>query len=269
MLQSLEQTRPDGAPQRASIPPEFWYVSDERIRTPDAARLAVQVARWAATRTGLSTEPDEQTLFTALHTCAFNCERTASKRSGLGEHESWRDRWKAIREHLVEKNLGLAHICCRRFRFQSMDEDDVLSEAMCGLGRAIDRFNPWRGFRFSTYACNVIGRALMRRGKSESRYRHAFPVQHDDSYERATEPPDSRKELCLDRLRVVLDRNLGELTDLEATVLSHRFCRDPHSELTYQEIGKLIGLSKERVRQIQNAAIRKLRAVLDSDPVLE
>lgn len=169
----------------------------------------------------------------------------------------------------MERNLGLVHVCMRRFRFQSVDEDDVLSEAMCALGRAIDRFNPWRGFRFSTYACNVIVRALMRRGKTESRRRKVFPVQHDETYEKAAELPDEGKELRLDRLRVALDRNLGRLTDLEVTVLSHRFCEDRNSELTYQEIGQLVGLSKERVRQIQNTALDKLRAALEEDPVLQ
>ena len=81
---------------------------------------------------------------------------------------------------------------------------------------------------------------------------------------------DSRKELCLGRLRRALDCNLGELTEVEATVLAHRFfTEERRSERTFQEIGVLIGLSKERVRQIQNIALEKLREVLEFDPVLK
>jgi RNA polymerase primary sigma factor len=168
----------------------------------------------------------------------------------------------------VEKNVGLVHLTIRRFRFQAMDEDDLLSEAMYGLGRAIDRFNPWKGFRFSTYACNVISRALLRRGKGESRYRRLFPVQHDTTYEKPGEPSDVQTELCLERLRRVLDRNLGELTELETMVLAKRFPMDREPRRTFQEIGSMVGLSKERVRQIQNIALQKLRQVLIEDPVL-
>lgn len=252
--------------QEPAAPQAPWYVADERITSRAAAREAEQIARRALTRYGRSDKPDEQALFTAFHTCAFQTGRHLEQ--ATGQADVWLQRWHAIREYIVERNLGLVHVCMRRFRFQSVDEDDVLSEAMCALGRAIDRFNPWRGFRFSTYACNVIVRALMRRGKTESRRRQVFPVQHDQSYEKAAELPDEDKELRLDRLRVALDRNLGRLTDLEVTVLSHRFCEDRNSELTYQEIGQMVGLSKERVRQIQNTALGKLRTALEEDPVL-
>lgn len=250
-------------------PLKLWYVPDRRVRTKSAAAQAIQVTNWILTGRGLDEEPGELMLFKALHTSAF---RAAHRSNGRvippAERRLWARRWQIIREHIVEKNLGLVHLTIRRFRFQTLDEDDLLSEAMYGLGRAIDRFNPWKGFRFSTYACNVIARALLRRGKGESRYRRLFPVQHDASYEKPSEADDYRMELCLERLRRVLDRNIGELTDLEATVLSHRFPMDREPRRTFQEIGNLVGLSKERVRQIQNIALQKLRRVLIEDPVL-
>jgi RNA polymerase primary sigma factor len=156
-----------------------------------------------------------------------------------------------------------------RFGSRQLDEDDMLSEAMYALTRAVDRFNPWRGFKFSTYACNVIARAIMRRGKQESNYRRLFPVQHDVLFEGSSGTPDAGRELYVERLHGVLEQNLGELTDLETTILSHRFLGDRESRLTFQEIGEEVGLSKERVRQIQNVALNKLRVVLDSDPVLQ
>ena len=246
----------------------LWYVSDRRVRTKAAAIEAVRITRWIRTNR-LGEEPSELPLFKGLHSCAFRAARRPKTRPiAMNERTLWARRWQTIREYIVEKNLGLVHLTIRRFRFQAMDEDDLLSEAMYGLGRAIDRFNPWKGFRFSTYACNVIARALLRRGKGESRYRRLFPVQHDASYERPTESADHRTELSLERLRRVLDRNLGELTDLEATVLSQRFPMDREPRRTFQEIGYLVGLSKERVRQIQNIALQKLRRVLIDDPVL-
>lgn len=250
-------------------PLRLWYVPDRRVRTKAAASQAIRVTTWILAGRGLDEEPDELMLFKGLHTCAFRAARRPNGLPiGMSERRVWARRWQIIREYIVEKNLGLVHLTIRRFRFQTLDEDDLMSEAMYGLGRAIDRFNPWKGFRFSTYACNVIARALLRRGKGESRYRRLFPVQHDSSYEKPSDLGDSRTELCLERLRRALDRNLGELTDLEATVLSHRFPMDREPRRTFQEIGCLVGLSKERVRQIQNIALQKLHRVLVEDPVL-
>jgi len=91
----------------------------------------------------------------------------AENRSALPSESCGVARWQIIRDHIAAKNVGLAHMISRKFRLGAVDEDDLLSEGMCALGRAIDRFNPWRGFRFSTYACNVVRRALLRRSKGE------------------------------------------------------------------------------------------------------
>jgi RNA polymerase sigma factor (sigma-70 family) len=110
----------------------------------------------------------------------------------------------------------------------------------------------------------------MRRGKRESNYRRLFPVQHDASFEQADKSSDEvDSALYVERLRWVLDRNLGALTEMESHILAQRFPASRGSRLTFQEIGNSVGLSKERVRQIQNVALDKLREVLTGDPVLQ
>jgi len=174
-----------------------------------------------------------------------------------------------IRSYIVERNLGLVYSMIGRFGSRQLDEDDLLSEALYALTRAVDRFNPWRGYKFSTYACNVIARALMRRGKQETHYRRMFPVQHDMTFEKPTQMPDHATELYRERLRRILDHNLGDLTDLESTILEHRFPDKQRGRMTFQQIGRIVGLSKERVRQIQNIALDKLREAIEADPVLQ
>ena len=251
-------------------PNQLWYVPDHRLRTKKSADKAIGVAEWVTSKQSANDQPNEEELFIALHTCAYRAgKRSRKQRTTAQERDKWIKRWQDIREYIVEKNLGLVYSMIGRFGSKKLDEDDILSDAMFGLSRAVDRYNPWRGYRFSTYACNVISRAVMRSGRQETRYRELFPVEHDASFEKPMDEPDARAELYVERLSRILDRNLGQLTYLESMVLTRRFPEDTRSRLTFQEIGNSIGLSKERVRQIQNMALRKLRSVLNEDPLLQ
>jgi len=156
-----------------------------------------------------------------------------------------------------------------RIRSCDEDEDDRLSEAMYGLARAVERFNPWKGYHFSTYACNAILRSLLRRGKRQRQYRALFPVQHDVYLERPSQSPDSRTALYAERLKRAMSANLAELTELETKIIAERFPRDREDRLTLQRIASGVGLSKERVRQIQDVALAKLRGILEVDPILQ
>ena len=210
---------------------------------------------------------DEAGFFAALHACAYQAAKAIEHENSV-EAKQWKQRWTQVREYLVERNLGLVHSMIKRYRSSDLDEDDLLSDGMYGLARAVEKFNPWRGYRFSTYACNVIARALMRRAKITSGHHRRFPVQQESTFEKPTADVDFNAELRVERLQHTLSLNLGELTELESMILSRRFLEQgPRS--TYQQIGDGIGLSKERVRQIQNIALGKLREVLSEDPVLK
>jgi RNA polymerase primary sigma factor len=258
------QDRPESG---ALSPKPLWYVPNPRLRTKSAINDVLAVVDWTRTGTGLDQKPDDQRLFAALHTCAYLANKAAKE--GTDNQSLWAERWAAIREYIVQQNLGLAYSMMSRFNTQLIDEDDLLSDAMLGLTRAVDRFNPWRGYRFSTYACNVIIRALMRRGKRERNRRRLFPVQFDVSFEQPESLPDTQRDLYVERLTQALETNAGQLTDLESRVLAQRFTDQRQDQLTFQEIGDVVGLSKERVRQIQNIAIKKLRRALAADPVLQ
>lgn len=249
-----------------SIARSLWFAPDPRLRTKKASDEAIRVTRWIETGRGLKESPAEEQLFGAMHVCAYKATR---KNCSTAAQEQWIKRWETIRGYIVERNLGLVYSMLGRFSSRRTDEDDLLSDAMLALTRAADRFNPWRGYRFSTYACNVIARALMRRGKRESNYRRLFPIQHDASFERPDQVADADSELYVERLRRILEQNVCDLTEMETQILAQRFPEGQKAKLTFQEIGNAVGLSKERVRQIQNVALEKLREVLVGDPVLQ
>jgi RNA polymerase primary sigma factor len=237
--------------------------------TESASQEATRLAEQIATGNGLDEELDEGALFRALHACAFwASEDGGERRLSAAQRDEWAGRWELIREHIVKQNLGLAYSMIGRFGSGRLNEDDLLSDAMLAMARAVDRFDPWRGYRFSTYACNVISRALIRQGEREYDYRQLFPVQLDASMEPAETGSEPQGQLYVERLQRALEGNLGELTELEARILADRFPRNDGRGLTLREIGRAVGLSKERVRQIQNIALGKLRGLLASDPLL-
>jgi len=73
-----------------------------------------------------------------------------------------------------------------------------------------------------------------------------------------------------DELKQIVDRNLAELSSIEQTVIRRRFNwkQEDDSPMTLEEVGKIIGVTKERVRQIQNKALIKIRNLME-DKVLE
>jgi len=83
------------------------------------------------------------------------------------------------------------------------------------------------------------------------------------------EPVDTQTDLYVERLRRALDEKLGELDDMETRVLAQRLPLDDERGATLGAVGQAVGLGKERVRQIQNGALHKLRIILNADPMLQ
>ncbi|MBX3354736.1 MAG: sigma-70 family RNA polymerase sigma factor [Phycisphaeraceae bacterium] len=176
---------------------------------------------------------------------------------------------KRYREQIAETNLALVLAMAKRTRMSEVDFADLISEGNMALMRSVDKFDCGRGFKFSTYACRAIIKAFSRQGMKLSKYRQRFPSEFDPQFEksnhletvRATDERDSAAEV-----RHVVMSNACDLTEIERTVIVHRFGLDPQRDrpgLTLDQVGQIIGVTKERVRQIQNKALEKIRLALD------
>lgn len=224
--------------------------------------------------------PDEEVLlFKQLHYCGHRLSElynTASRR-GVREatkqsYNKWGQRYQRIRTRLIEGNLGLVYDLIGHCRYGNIDHDDINSEGMMALLRAVDTFDPWRGFRFSTYACNAIMRAFSRCALLESRRRSKIAGPFDVDFEPGDAPQTrhaNQRDLFAERLQQLLRLDNASLTDVEKTVLARRFpLEEDRRRQTLSEIGAQMRVSKERVRQIQLSAIAKLRQALSEDGVL-
>ena len=248
---------------------EMWYPKDARLRTKSAAAEALRIARVVSGKEAAESEPSEHELFVALHACTYGAmQRPHSGRLSPSTRAAWLRRRRAICTHIVQSNLGLVYLSVSRFRSALLELDELRGEGLLALVRAVDWFDPWRGVRFSTYAYNAITRSLIRLSRRTSRRRRLFPATYDTPL---PEPPteDGWTELYVDRLHRALEQNLGELSDRESKILEQRFPHGQRPRLTLEQVGATCGLSKERVRQIQNRALQKLRSVLEADPILQ
>lgn len=198
----------------------------------------------------------------------YNYAKRAYNRSlkdkAKSAQRNWNVRQLHLREYLIRVNTPLVYsqIARNLYRYSCLDFHDAISAGLDALWNAVDGFDVQRGFKFSTYACQSILRNLSslntRAAKRKSRLQ---TVEMPESYGEIVDQTQSVND-NIEVVRNVLRRNLAGLTDVEMTVLRFRFELGDVERHTLEEIGTLIGVSKERVRQIQEKALEKLRRVV-------
>ncbi|MBS0262921.1 MAG: sigma-70 family RNA polymerase sigma factor [Planctomycetes bacterium] len=195
-------------------------------------------------------------------TKAVNLDARRPNRRILTEVNALLARAGQVRDRLAEANLRLVVSISRRLACRCYPFEEVLGDANLLLLRAIDRFDYSRGFRFVTYATQVIRRELVRQLlKRQHQLRIQEPVQAEWLRHEMDRRHTSEARLALrfkqDSLMSAIKRVLPER---ERKILTLRFgLEDPHVTLTRDAIGALLGISSERVRQLEKQAINRLR----------
>ncbi len=247
-----------------SLPLTSWY-------QPTREEIADQLKGTPQLMKG----PEEKLMFLRFNYSKCRLQKLQKKllKDGIDKERAedfleWHRRFEHFREYLVRTNLALVLAMAKRTRLGDVDFAEIVSEGNMALLRAVDKFNVDRGFKFSTYACRAILKAFSRTSMKSSRHRSRFPVEFEPDLEKSDwsdRKRDMVEEDCVDELKQIVDRNLAELSDVEQTVIRRRFNWEQQEEnpLTLEEVGKIIGVTKERVRQIQNKALIKIRNVME------
>ena len=189
---------------------------------------------------------------------------------------TWYGRAMETREMITQANLALVLAMAKRTRMSEVDFGELVSEGNMALLRAVEKFDIARGFKFSTYACRAILKAFSRIALKTSRYRTAFPTEFDPTMERSNYQETRRADVekdAVEELQRIIGENRAQLSDVEKTVIQSRFGiaktgmtgQQEVSPMTLEEVGQVIGVTKERVRQIQNKALEKLRLTIESE----
>ncbi len=209
--------------------------------------------------------PDEVTREHAkrMHYAAHRMHRARTTK----ELTRWRDAYLTLRDRIVLGNRKLVYRAVRRRMEVSNFADDLIGDCHIVLIQAVAVFNPWIGVRFSTYAYTCLVRALsrqMQRSSTDWLSRAiSFHSIEDGVVGQETESRVANKHF---RIEEFLRDDHPLLSHREKLILSQRFSlRDEPENQTLEKVGETVGLSKERVRQMQAAAIDKLRKALSGE----
>ena len=197
-----------------------------------------------------------------MHYAAYRIHtaRTAEVR------QHWKTRYYTLRDLIVLGNRKLIYKAVQRTMAYQSRQEDLIGDCHIVMINAVVAYNPWMGIRFSTYAFTCLIRALGRMSQKQSKDWLARTV----SLEKLPDPDCSRIREGTEstaKYQFPIEEFFREehtlLTDREKAILTHRFnLHESAAEPTLESVGATLGLSKERVRQLQATALGKLRKAM-------
>jgi RNA polymerase primary sigma factor/RNA polymerase sigma factor len=177
----------------------------------------------------------------------------------------------SLKNRIVRANLRLVVSIAKRRVSQGDSFFDLVSDGNMSLIRAVEKFDYARGNKFSTYASWAIMKNYARTIPDEHKRRDRFRAADMEMLQSAAdrrEDENQQRMAASDRLAQV-GKFLDRLDSREQTIIVRRYGLDHvHEPQTLKEVGSALGVTKERVRQIEAKALEKLRDAAAAEAML-
>ncbi|MDX2036962.1 MAG: sigma-70 family RNA polymerase sigma factor [Isosphaeraceae bacterium] len=190
-------------------------------------------------------------------------EPTKAKATDLDEIERLQEEALAVKNQIIRANLRLVVSIAKRHVGPSNNFFELVSDGNMSLIRAVEKFDYARGNKFSTYASWAIMKNFARTIPEENYRRDRFVTGHEEMFEAAADNRlDEHEQEKAQKLRQdAVKGMLGRLDDRERRIIISRYGINGSNEQTLEQLGKELGITKERVRQIESRAQQKLRKI--------
>ena len=190
-----------------------------------------------------------------------------AKTSDLDEIERLQEEALAVKNQIIRANLRLVVSIAKRHVGPSNNFFELVSDGNMSLIRAVEKFDFSRGNKFSTYASWAIMKNFARTIPEENYRRDRFVTGHEEMFEAAADnrTDEHEYESALKRMQEAVKGMLGRLDDRERKIIISRFGLGGASEQTLEQLGRELGITKERVRQIESRAQDKLRRIASEE----
>jgi RNA polymerase primary sigma factor len=184
----------------------------------------------------------------------------------LDEIDSLHNEANIVKDALINANMRLVVNIARRHSGQTDNFFELLSDGNMSLIRAVEKFDAARGFKFSTYASWAIMKNFARTIPDEKHRRERFVTGHSEVFDIAPDMRTDEHEIVANKERASFSVNklLDQLEPREREIIRMRAGLDSHAKgMTLEEIGLQFGITKERVRQLNARAMKKLRSIAE------
>lgn len=213
---------------------------------------------------------DEERCFRAMNFLKYKARqlqiattRRANK-AKLAEMNRLLGQVKIVRDYLIYSNLRLVISLVKKYVSPQLAFDELYSEGIVTLMQAVEKFNYTKGFRFSTYAYRSISRALYNMQVNLQQEQVVVSLDNEQQVETAAQPDRSSamNETWWNTKRESLTKLVLRLDRREQLIVRARYALTPRGTIkTFQTLANKLGISKERVRQLEQRAIQKLQTM--------